>query len=518
LAYTFDVRFVLISGGIAVCLTAVSGAGVITFTDATNAAFAPPPILAGADVTLGDIEGDGDLDIWLFNVGDIDDKMFRNDGSGVFEDITSIAGVGGTPGGGPEINGPLTDFDNDGLPDAYVATALQSNAAWNLFYRNTDGLVFVEIGELVSVRNMVDATSVNWVDLNQDGFADIYVGTVRRTSNHPFLYLNQAGVSFEDVWSTSGLDFTGGAGKGTNLWFDWEDDGDLDLYIGAFFDFDPSNKRDRLYVNDGSGQFSQAVSALNASPVATVSVQLADFDLDGTLEILAIHEQVANAVWDDQGDGTFENIAPALNLDMPNPIVFGDPERKSSAVVGDFDNDMDPDVFVTWWDLTIGGEPRNQLWLHEGGVYVERGIEAGITEEINAWACAAGDLNGDGFLDIYVVNDNGFGTRDTLYLNDGNANHWFEIDPIGTISNRDAIGLKVWLTAGGVTQVQELYSHSAHPTRLHFGLGPNTEVTDLTLRWPNGLVEQYWNIPADQVFRPVEGQTLPQAGAGVLLR
>ena len=502
-------------------LPATLPAAVITFTDSTNVAFDPPPVLAGVNVTLGDIEGDGDLDIWLFNAGDIDDRMFRNDGEGKFEDITALARVSGTSGGGPEFSGPFADYDNDGFPDAYVATALQSNASENLLYHNMNGISFVELGEELGVRNTVDATGVAWADVNRDSFLDIYVASFPRSGfmNHPFLYMNQAGGRFVDEWAARGLTFTGGDGKDSNLWFDWEDDGDLDLYIGAFFDFDLDNRRDRLYQNDGTGHFADVSSALSASPFATTGVQLADFDGDGRLDILALHETKSNVVWRDRGDGAFEDIAPMLNLEMPSEIIMGiDVERKASVIVADFDNDMDPDVFVTNWAALIGGEPRNRLMLNEGGVYVERAIEAGITEEINAFACAAGDLNGDGFLDIYVVNDNGFGTRDTLYLNNGNANHWFEIDPIGTISNRDAIGLKVWLTAGGVTQVQELYSHSAHPTRLHFGLGPNTEVMDLTLRWPNGLVEQYWNIPADQVFRPVEGQTLPQAGAGVLLR
>jgi hypothetical protein len=274
--------------------------------------------------------------------------------------------------------------------------------------------------------------------------------------------------------------------------------------------------RDRLYRNDGTGHFAEATTAIQASPGGTTAVQLADFDGDQRLDIFALHEQGLNVVWRDNGDGTFTDIAAPLGLEMPiNQFIS---ERKSAAVVDDFDNDMDPDVFVTNWALLLGGEPRDRLMLNEGGVFVDRTLTAGITEHINDFAVAAGDLNGDGFLDLYVVNDNDFGTRDTLWMNNGNANHWLEIDPQGVVSNRDAFGLRAWVTAGGKTQVQELYCSSAHPSRLHFGLGPNTVITKLRLRWPSGLTESYSDLPADQVFRPVEGASLPWSGEGLILR
>jgi hypothetical protein len=159
------------------------------------------------------------------------------------------------------------------------------------------------------------------------------------------------------------------------------------------------------------------------------------------------------------------------------------------------------------------------LWLKEGGVYVERSVEAGIRTLGDTFNCTCGDYDGDGFLDIFEVNS-GFASaaRHTLYRNNGNSNHWFEIDPQGVVSNRDAIGLKAWLTAGGVTQVRELYSTLTHPTRLHFGLASNEVVTELRLRWPRGLEETYHDLPADQVFRPIEGASLPWEGMGLLLR
>ncbi|NUP91207.1 MAG: ASPIC/UnbV domain-containing protein [Candidatus Sumerlaeia bacterium] len=186
--------------------------------------------------------------------------------------------------------------------------------------------------------------------------------------------------------------------------------------------------------------------------------------------------------------------------------------------MADFDNDMDPGAYVATWNARIGGESAGYLFFNEVEVYVDRSAQAGITLGLSTYACAVTDANGDGFLDIYAVNGDDFGTRDTLYLNNGNSNHWIEIDPRSIISNRDAIGLKAWLTAGGVTQVQELYSTTALPSLLHFGLGLNTTVEQLVLRWPRWLVETYTDLPADQVFRPVEGTVVPFPAAGMTLR
>jgi hypothetical protein len=189
------------------------------------------------------------------------------------------------------------------------------------------------------------------------------------------------------------------------------------------------------------------------------------------------------------------------------------------AVIGDFDNDMDLDVFIAMFDLTFGGEPPDQLWMREGDTYVNRAVEAGISGiRVNAFSCAAADVTGDGFLDIYVVNDNFFGTRDTLWRNSGNENHWLEIDPEGVISNRDAIGLRAWVTAGGVTQVQEIYSSTTQSMRLHFGLATSEVVDEMRLRWPSGLEETYTDVAVDQVFRPVEGATIPFEGQGLVVR
>jgi enediyne biosynthesis protein E4 len=484
-------------------------AGVITFTDSSSV-LGIVEIRRGLQASIVDYDRDDDFEIMVWNLLTLDDQLLDNNGSVQYQDVASEMNIAGSPLYHEENGGGFADINNDLRPDVIAEASFQMSVLYNILYLNIGSSGFSEVGDEYGIRSDTQHFGASLADINNDGYIDVFMGVLPEVftglPGSALLFMNDAGVGFSDEATSRGLDFEGNA-QAANIWWDWEDDGDMDLFVGVYFDSPSDRMRDLIYRNDGTGNFTQATGSINSSPERTVCGQLADFDRDGRLDIFILQEDTINVLWRDNGDGTFTNIAPSVNLEMDPPTPGGNPELKTDAIVADFDNDMDPDVFVTWRDLTVGAWPANQLWINEGGTFVEVGSIAGFTEEANSPSCAAGDLNSDGFLDIYVVNNNQFGTRDTLYLNDGNSNHWFEIDPVGSMSNRDAIGLKVWLTAGGVTQVQELYSTTTQPTRLHFGLASNEVVDELVLRWPRGLMETYEDLPADQVFRPLEGES-----------
>ncbi|HHP7232456.1 MAG TPA: CRTAC1 family protein [Xenococcaceae cyanobacterium] len=185
-----------------------------------------------------------------------------------------------------------------------------------------------------------------------------------------------------------------------------------------------------------------------------------------------------------------------------------------SAVAGDFDNDMDEDIYVVTANQVIN-EP-NIFYENQGnGTFIARedsagaaGATLGIGDSVTT-----ADYNLDGFLDLFLTNgrDLALLNQDApvqLFQNQGNDNHWLAIDLEGVISNRDGIGAKVYITAGGKTQLREqtggMHNRAQNHSRLHVGLGQNPIVQELVVEWSSGIVQTIKNLPADQLIQIIE--------------
>ncbi len=181
-----------------------------------------------------------------------------------------------------------------------------------------------------------------------------------------------------------------------------------------------------------------------------------------------------------------------------------------SVTAGDFDNDMDVDLYLAC-TRAVTNAP-NMLFENDGtGFFTEVPLAGGAegSELGRGETVISADYDGDGFLDLFVANGNGwppfnFGPHQ-LFRNDGNTNHWLQIDLEGTHSNRDGIGARVFVTANGVTQLRErsggMHLHSQDFHRLHFGLGTNTTANSVTVQWPSGATQVMNNVAADQVIK-----------------
>lgn len=200
-------------------------------------------------------------------------------------------------------------------------------------------------------------------------------------------------------------------------------------------------------------------------------------------------------------------------IDRTSFAKLNTPRHCNLAATGDFDNDMDVDIYLLCNNLI--SNIANVMYENQGnGTFTLVANSAGAPGSTEGLASNAevADYDMDGFLDLFI--QNGYGDPplsngpDQLYRNLGNNNHWIELDLEGSTSNRSAIGAQVLLTAGGVTQLREIGAMQFGQQiyhRLHFGLGDNTIVKNIVIRWPSGVIQEIQDIPADQITHLVEG-------------
>ncbi len=216
---------------------------------------------------------------------------------------------------------------------------------------------------------------------------------------------------------------------------------------------------------------------------------------------------------------------PSPHLHVRNATGFEEgpafaPDRCNSVVSGDFDNDMDLDVYLACTGLVVN-HPNILLENTGGGVLVPVSAAGGAegSTEGRADSVVTADYDQDGFLDLFVTNGDGpdpFNNGpDQLFRNLGNQNHWIEIDLIGDSSNREGIGARVLVSAGGVVQVREqnggIHRSSQNHQRLHIGLGPHTQADLIEVEWPSGIEQHLENVPADQILTLSEPVPIPAA-------
>ena len=494
-----------------------------------------------------DYDNDGWLDVYFVQSGPLPgaprdassphSRLLRNRGDGTFVDVTERAGVLNAAGYG---NGCTAgDYDNDGDEDLYV-----TNFGPSVLYRNNGDGTFTDVTDEAGVRNGLYATSAAWADYDNDGRLDLFVATYvdftmddqkfcgdirknRRSYCHPdaygglpdVLYHNEGNGRFKDVAKEAGVWDPNGKGLGA-VWFDMDNDGDLDLYVAN--DATP----DALYRNDGNGRFtdltflSGTCCSEDGLPQSGMGTDAGDADGDGFLDLFVTNlSNETNELYHNlKGTGAFSIDTYRAGL--------GDVSLLSSGwgtAFFDFDNDGDQDLVVT------NGHPMDDIELDSDiityaqrpflfenlgdGTYREIGRQTGAyfrgTDVGRGLAVA--DYDNDGDLDILFTPNN---RKATLLRNDGGgaAGHWITIRLQGVRANRDAIGARVAVTAGGRRQIADVRSGSSYLSqndmRLHFGLGKSERVDSIEIRWPvrGRAIEKVGPVAADQFLTIREGK------------
>jgi hypothetical protein len=502
----------------------------------------------GAGAAWLDYDADGNLDLYLVNGSTHERKpgagepnqLLRGDGKGHFTDVTSQAGVGDRGWG---YGVAVGDIDNDGNADIYV-----TNQGTNALFRNRGDGKFEELTGKAGVGGAaVWSTAAAFFDIDADGDLDLYVGNymesdttriprrgtqeaidylctyngipvvcgpLRQVPKQDVLYRNNGDGTFSDVTSASGLlletpRFTLGV-----VTADFDNDGDPDIYVAN------DSVQNSLWQNRGDGTFVDvgvgALVGLNADgkPQAGMGTDFGDYNADGWLDIVVTNfAQDLNTVYRNMGGKFFIDDSLLAGMEVTRlALSWG-------AGFVDFDRDRDLDLFIAnghvypqveSYDLGTSFRQTNHLFVNDNGRFTERGADSGPALGVarSFRGAAFGDYDNDGDVDALVTAlDEGV----LLMRNETTApGHFLQVRLVGTTSNRDAVGARVTVVAAGRPYMRERKGGgsylSASDPRLHFGLGAEETVQMLQVRWPSGKKEIMRNVPADQLVTMVEGE------------
>ena len=463
-------------------ITVLSPAQIPTFTDIAGAAGVNNTDL-GFGAAFLDINNDGFDDIHLINDSQPFeyDHLFLNQGDLTFLDVTREAGVKNPPFSNSVR---IIDVDNDGWQDMMITT---SNAPeGSRLYRNNGDNTFRDIFPGTGINSEPYSTS-DWGDIDNDGLVDIYL-------------LSLFSPVFDNLWRNTGTGrFILSANTGGNIFFgcdaqlcDLDNDGDLDLFQGVY-------GYNRLFENNYPHSQEIGVSAGIAGVLLNFSYPLiADYNNDGKFDIFVINFEeyinASNCLYRQDEPMVFSNDIVSSGILNNDPAVCG--------VWSDLDNDG-------WVDLlTFSYENITRFWHNNGnGTFTDVAHEAGLTvSNTSPQGVAVGDINNDGFPDIYFVR---YGPENRLFLNEGNDNHWLDISLVGTTSNKLGIGSRVKAISGNIVQWRDVgegnYATSCNAPRVHLGLGQNQSVDTLYVYWSSGAIDVITEVPADQRLTITEG-------------
>jgi enediyne biosynthesis protein E4 len=506
----------------------------------------------GSGVALLDYDNDGWLDIYLLNGSTkaaLQGKepapramLFHNNHDGSFTDVTDKAGVANERWG---FGVAVADYDNDGWPDIYVA-----NYGKNRLYHNNHDGTFTDAAEKAGVTLGGWSTGPTWGDYDHDGLLDLFVpGYVKYDIEHPpeagkggipegacqfrgvnvfcgplglpgepdHLFHNNGDGTFTDVSVKAGVSDRYGYYGLASAFVDVDDDGWLDLVVAN------DSVPNYLYHNRHDGTFEDVsfLSGLGLSgdgrEQASMGIAIGDYNRDGKIDFaISTFSDDYKTLFRNDGDLSFTDAT--FESGLAEPTI---PFLAWGNAFLDFDNDGLLDFFLANGHVFVGVDrldwgttwsQRPQLFRNLDGKKfreVPPATESGLADVIPARGAAFGDLFNDGHIDVVI---NNMDSAPTLLRNVvKNANHWITLKLVGgPKSPRDAIGAKVFISAGGVRQRADVFSGGSYASssdpRVHFGLGDSAKIDKVEIYWPSGTREQISAPAVDQIVTVVEGK------------
>ena len=488
-------------------------------------------------VAVFDYNKDGRPDIFFANGANLatlkkDSSKFancllRNDGHGVFTNVTEKAGLAGL---GYDSGVAVGDYDNDGYPDLFV-TGVHRNT---LYHNNGDG-TFTDVTAKAGLDRFNDpefgplwSVAAAWVDVNNDGLLDLFVVNYlqwdfakepacryggkpdycdpRAYKGLPCqLFLNKGDGTFEDVSAQWGVRSLVGKGMGVGM-ADYDRDGRPDLFVtnDKYYNFllhNTGTKFEEVALEAGVGlvQSGEFVSGMG--------LDFRDIDNDGYPDIVftALNNETF-PVFRNRGKGGFEEVTFQSGMEELSRGMSG-----YGAGLYDFENDGWKDLFVTRGHVLSLAKPGTEIDqyntvfrnLGASGKWQALTEEAGLTAGPPARhrGCAFGDFDGDGRIDVVTT---ALGREAEIWMNRSEgAGHWLQIALEGTKSNRDGIGAVIKVVTRAGTQYNHMttsvgYASSSHGP-VHFGLGAEARADLVEIRWPSGVVQSLREVSGDRI-------------------
>jgi enediyne biosynthesis protein E4 len=495
--------------------------------DVTSPTVAVPAFLdatdeAGLDTTLpasgcgvqtagaawGDIEGDGDLDLFVPVRGGAS-QLWVNDGTGRFTDHAATLGIDLSVS--DNMSAIFVDHDNDGDPDLFAVSHQQANQ----LYVNDGSGTFVDRAAEAGVAATTAGATASWGDYDADGDLDLYVTNnfscaEEKAPEPDRLYRNEGDGTFSDQTHLLPEEATAGAGFQA-VWFDYDGDGDEDLYLGNDY-FGPRRDHNHLWRNDGPGPgdswtFTDVTEESGTAFYAnTMGIAVGDVDRDLDLDF-AISNIAGNVLARNNGDGTFTDDAGERRVQR----VYQHAGRTSITWgLGFYDLNLDrwEDLYVAAGSLSGPLDQPNQMFVSaRDGTFLDLSVPSGMADPAVSRGLSFADFDRDGDIDIYQLNQAG---RPTLWRNvtPTRGAHWLEIDTIGTIGNRDGCGALLTLTVSAERLMRPVLCGSSlgagSDTVVHFGLGSATRASKLIIDWPSGTRQVLRNLRADRLIEVIE--------------
>lgn len=348
------------------------------------------------------------------------------------------------------------DLDNNGYNDLLIG----GGSKVSLVFADDDGGGF---SRDTTYAQYVFCQRSNMVDLNNDGKLDAF--TCHDVQPNVYLLNNGDGTH---TYFQGGLGDTPGGGNYGSIWTDFDNDGDVDMFIAKCRGGNPTISINQLHRNNGNGTFSEVAAQYNlADPMQTWSSAWGDYDNDGDMDVM-----VGASSFTAGGHKLMRNDGTTFT-DVTAGSGF---ENFTGTSIEHITHDFNNDGFL---DVMSGS----------GTILVNQGDMTFSQNPVGFDVGSVGDLDGDGFLD--VINSG------TAHLNTGNNNNWIRIQPVGTVSNRNAIGSRITITTASGTQIREIRSGDGfrYMSNLaaNFGLGDDGEVLSVSVRFPSGIVNTIEN-------------------------